>query len=1087
MSRDWATVIGGMTLEEKASLTAGSICGTSPASSGSGSRRSGSPTGRTAPVARVCSAPASVTAACLPCGSALGATWDPELIERGRVDARARRPAPRPAASCWRRRVNLHRSPLGGRNFECYSEDPLLVRQDRRCVRARRPVPGRRRPRKHFVGNDAEFERNTMSSEIDERALRELYLRPFELAVSEGGALGVMTAYNRLNGPHCTEDAELLDDILRGEWGFDGFVITDWFARGSHRRLAAARARPRDARPGALLRAGAGRRRARGRVPEAHARRDRPRAAERLRPARRARRPPRRAPSGRRSAGASRARARAAATAMVLLGNDGMLPLDRAGDPLARRDRPERATAADHGRRIGAARARTTGSRRSTPSARALGDASRPSSRAATSTSPTPMPRPHWRHRTAPGFESSFADGHTRGRTGGDRRSGPATLLPGRRARARRRHATSRCGPPPLHARAQRAATFTLVRARTCPVVLSTARSSSTESPTRRPRGGDAFGIGEHRGADGAHRAHRRASRSSWWSSTRPRDSLFLLPALEVGQPAPTARPIDARRRPRRADADAAVVLVGTNDDWESEGHDRDLDGPPRRAGRARRDGCSRRTRHDRRRQRRLAGDDAVGRRRRRRRAGLVRRPGDGERARRRALRRRRTGRSAADDDPAAHRAQPLVGNFPGENGQLRYGEGVFVGYRWYDAGTCRSASRSATASRTRRSTFGEPTRRADFRRAAPSPSSVPVTNTGDRRGAEVVQCYVRPPQPVASSRPPGAPAFAEGVARAGRDDDRHDRPRRAGVRLLGPGRSRTDDATPGWRVDPGTYTLHVGRSSADITQCPHGRTLTVRRVILREFGPYSNLEFEELARPKPGPGQAVVAIEAAGVGYCRHPVRARHVPAAPGAPVGARVRAGRSRGEVGDDVARFAVGDRVLATSFAGSFQTHTVLREEELVPIPGDLSAGQAAGLVASYGTMLLDPPHHGRTGRSGWSSSAPAAESASPPPTSPRRWPRNVIACASTPAKRALAEHAGADVTLDYSDPELDLKATVRELTDGGAGLVVDPVGEPRRRRVAPSRSVLRGPLPGRWGSPAATSQRSRSTRCCSTIAP
>ena len=128
-----------------------------------------------------------------------------------------------------------------------------------------------------------------------------------------------------------------------------------------------------------------------------------------------------------------------------------------------------------------------------------------------------------------------------------------------------------------------------------------------------------------------------------------------------------------------------------------------------------------------------------------------------------------------------------------------------------------------------------------------------------------------------------------------------------------------------------------------------------MRRAILREFGPYSNLEFEELPDPKPGPGQAVVAIEAAGVGYvdtlCVHGTY-QLLPALPWVP-GCEL-AGRVA-EVGDDVARFAVGDRVLATSFAGSFQTHTVLREEELVPIPGDLSAGQAAGLVASYGTML------------------------------------------------------------------------------------------------------------------------------------
>ena len=83
---------------------------------------------------------------------------------------------------------------------------------------------------KHFVGNDAEFERASISSVIDERSLRELYLVPFEIAVSEGGALAIMTAYNRLNGRWLTQRAEFLLDILRDEWGFEGLVMTDWFA-----------------------------------------------------------------------------------------------------------------------------------------------------------------------------------------------------------------------------------------------------------------------------------------------------------------------------------------------------------------------------------------------------------------------------------------------------------------------------------------------------------------------------------------------------------------------------------------------------------------------------------------------------------------------------------------------------------------------------------------------------------------------------------------------------------------------------------------------------------------------------------------
>ena len=85
---------------------------------------------------------------------------------------------------------------------------------------------------KHFVGNDTEFERMTISSEIDERTLREIYLLPFEAAVKRAAVRAVMAGYNRLNGTYCSEDPWLLTQVLRDEWGFDGLVVSDWF--GSH-------------------------------------------------------------------------------------------------------------------------------------------------------------------------------------------------------------------------------------------------------------------------------------------------------------------------------------------------------------------------------------------------------------------------------------------------------------------------------------------------------------------------------------------------------------------------------------------------------------------------------------------------------------------------------------------------------------------------------------------------------------------------------------------------------------------------------------------------------------------------------------
>ena len=221
-----------------------------------------------------------------------------------------------------------------------------------------------------------------------------------------------------------------------------------------------------------------------------------------------------------------------------------------------------------------------------------------------------------------------------------------------------------------------------------------------------------------------------------------------------------------------------------------------------------------------------------------------------------------------------------------------------------------------------------------------------------------------------------------------------------------------------------------------------------MRRVILHEFGPYSNLVTEELPDPVPGDGQAVVAIEAAGIGFvdtlCVHGTYQLlpSLPWVPGCELAGRIVA------VGDDLTRYEVGDRVLATSFAGSFQTHTVLREDELVPIPGDLTAGQAAGLVASYGTMLYAYTCRTRVAPDEWVVVLGAGGGIGLAATDlAKALGAKVVACASTPAKLALAERAGADALLDYSDPALDLKATIRELTGGGAHLVVDPVGGPR----------------------------------------
>lgn len=170
--------------------------------------------------------------ACFPAGIALAASWDPALVEQvGR--ALGREALAKGARVLLAPTVNIHRSPLNGRNFECYSEDPLL--SARLAVAYVRGVQsqGVAATIKHFVGNESEFERMSISSEIGERPLREIYLPPFEAAVKEAGVWALMSAYNRLNGTYASEHPRLLAELLRSEWGFDGLVMSDWFATHS--------------------------------------------------------------------------------------------------------------------------------------------------------------------------------------------------------------------------------------------------------------------------------------------------------------------------------------------------------------------------------------------------------------------------------------------------------------------------------------------------------------------------------------------------------------------------------------------------------------------------------------------------------------------------------------------------------------------------------------------------------------------------------------------------------------------------------------------------------------------------------------
>lgn len=230
-------LVAGLTLEEKVSLLAGEDMWHVPAVPSAGIPRvkmTDGPAG-----ARGRSTTGGPPSANVPCGTALAATWDVALVRRiGEIlgdEARAKG-----AHILLAPTVNIHRTPLGGRDFECMSEDPYLT--SRLAVAYVEGVQSRRVATcvKHFVGNDSEFERFTISSEIPERAFREIYLRPFHAAITEAGSRSVMSAYNRLHGTWCSENAAILTGILRDEWGFDGVVVSDWW--GTHTTVPAAAA-----------------------------------------------------------------------------------------------------------------------------------------------------------------------------------------------------------------------------------------------------------------------------------------------------------------------------------------------------------------------------------------------------------------------------------------------------------------------------------------------------------------------------------------------------------------------------------------------------------------------------------------------------------------------------------------------------------------------------------------------------------------------------------------------------------------------------------------------------------------------------
>ncbi|KAF5962400.1 glycoside hydrolase family 3 [Fusarium bulbicola] len=169
-----------------------------------------------------------VPAACFPCGTGLAATWNTELLHQAGSlmgsEARAKG-----VHVLLGPTVNMQRSPLGGRSFESFSEDPVLAGYCAASIVAGIQETGVVASIKHFVANDQEHERMAVDSLVTERALREIYTLPFQIAVRDANPGSFMTSYNKVNGTHVSDNKDMIEKVVRGEWGWQGLVTSDWY------------------------------------------------------------------------------------------------------------------------------------------------------------------------------------------------------------------------------------------------------------------------------------------------------------------------------------------------------------------------------------------------------------------------------------------------------------------------------------------------------------------------------------------------------------------------------------------------------------------------------------------------------------------------------------------------------------------------------------------------------------------------------------------------------------------------------------------------------------------------------------------
>lgn len=174
-----------------------------------------------------------------PCATLLACTWNRDLVKA--VGYAGAGEVKENNISVWLTpALNIHRSPLCGRNFEYYSEDPFLAGEMAAAMVDGIQSRGIAATVKHFACNNKETNRKESDSRVSERALREIYLKGFEIIVKKSQPWALMTAYNMINGHRASENKELLEDILRGEWGYQGVITTDWWTKGEHYKEAKA-------------------------------------------------------------------------------------------------------------------------------------------------------------------------------------------------------------------------------------------------------------------------------------------------------------------------------------------------------------------------------------------------------------------------------------------------------------------------------------------------------------------------------------------------------------------------------------------------------------------------------------------------------------------------------------------------------------------------------------------------------------------------------------------------------------------------------------------------------------------------------